>query len=221
MSTPALPTIHEESRRPSPVALPQALAAHGDALWISARDQPHIYALDRASWKVTAEHEAPGVPWSAVSTGTALAFTIGKGAEDDRYWCRFTPGSGFQKEPPVPCPDFTGSYLSHDGTHLYLSQWYRHRILELDDHGAIVRELPIDAEICGHTFRDGWLYVLRGTEKEGEAWTIARLDPRAESPVIEDLGLMPFACRSLTFDGQCFWTNHRAAGEIVSFTLLA
>jgi hypothetical protein len=38
-------------------------------------------------------------------------------------------------------------------------------------------------------------------------------------PKIEDLARVPFACRSLTFDGENFWTNHRAANEIVSFTL--
>jgi hypothetical protein len=38
-------------------------------------------------------------------------------------------------------------------------------------------------------------------------------------PKIEDIARVPFACRSLTFDSENFWTNHRAANEIVSFTL--
>ena len=85
------------------------------------------------------------------------------------------------------------------------------------------------------------MYVLRGTEnvprpadvkapptpeqfragaKVGEErWRIARLDPREDKPAVEDLAMVPFAARSLTFDGEKFWSNHRAANEIASFTL--
>ena len=63
------------------------------------------------------------------------------------------------------------------------------------------------------------IYVLRGTEQNGESWTIARLDPRQETPELEDIAIVPFACRSLTFDGEHFWTNHRAANEVISFAL--
>ena len=63
------------------------------------------------------------------------------------------------------------------------------------------------------------IYVLRGTEQGNEDWRIARLDPRQETPEIEDLALVPFQCRSLTFDGKHFWSNHRAANEIVSFAM--
>jgi hypothetical protein len=45
------------------------------------------------------------------------------------------------------------------------------------------------------------------------------LDPRQAQPKIEEIARVPFACRSLTFDGAAFWTNHRAANEIVSFAL--
>jgi hypothetical protein len=83
----------------------------------------------------------------------------------------------------------------------------------------ILREIPIGAEICGHAFVDGMIYVLRGTEQGNEDWRIARIDPRDETPEVEDLALVPFACRSLTFDGTNFWANHRAANEIVSFSL--
>jgi len=40
-----------------------------------------------------------------------------------------------------------------------------------------------------------------------------------ESPEVKDIAVVPFACRSLTFDGERFWANHRAADEIVSFRL--
>jgi len=117
------------------------------------------------------------------------------------------------------CPDFTGSFLSFGGEHYYLSQWYKGQIHQMDDTGKIGRTIEIGAEICGHTFVDGIIYVLRGAEKPNEEWRIARLDPREETPEIKDLAIVPFACRSLTFDGEHFWANHRAANETVAFDL--
>ncbi len=188
---------------------------------MGSRDLRRIYAIDAATWTLIQEMEAPGIPWAAVSTGDDLWFTIGEGPEDDRYLWRYVAGKGFSPTDRIPCPDFTGSYVSYDGEHLYLSQWYKHRILKLDSGGNILREIAIDAEICGHVFVDGLIYVLRGTEQGDEDWRIARLDPRQDTPEIADLARMPFPCRSLTFDGENFWTNHRAAGEIVSFAMPA
>ncbi|HWM26772.1 MAG TPA: hypothetical protein VNP98_18285 [Chthoniobacterales bacterium] len=219
MSSEALPAIIERRRLPSPAPTPQALAWQDGRLWMGSRDLRRIYAIDAGTWQLILEMEAPGIPWAAVSTGDDLWFTIGEGPEDDRYLWRYVAGKGFSAADRIPCPDFTGSYVSYDGEHLYLSQWYKHRILELDSIGNILREIAIDAEICGHVFVDGLIYVLRGTEQGNEDWRIARLNPRHESPAIEDLARMPFPCRSLAFDGEHFWTNHRAAGEIVSFAI--
>ncbi|HEV2840750.1 MAG TPA: hypothetical protein VGW39_05440 [Chthoniobacterales bacterium] len=217
MSARTLPAIIEKRRLPSPAVTPQAVAWHGGRLWMGSRDLRRIYSIDAKTWTVLEEAEAPGIPWAAVSKGDDLWFTIGEGSEDDRYLRRYLPGKGFSAAERVACPEFTGSYLSTDGDNLYLSQWYKHRILKLDSGGNILREIAIDAEICGHVFVDGLIYVLRGTEQGSEDWSIARLDPRDEAPEIKDLARVPFACRSLTFDGEHFWTNHRAANEIVSF----
>ena len=215
-----LPQVTEVRRRPSPAVTPQALAWHNGSLWMGSRDLRRIYAIDPETWAVREEHEAPGIPWAAASDGSALWFTLGLGADDDRYVRRYRPGGGFADESEqFPCPEFTGSYLSHDGTNLYLSQWYNQRILKLDATGAIMRVIDVGAEICGHTFVDGALYVLRGTEAGDEDWRIARLDPREETPAVEDLARMPFQCRSLTHDGEKFWSNHRAGNATVSFTL--
>jgi len=214
-----LPLIHQRRRLASPAITPQALAWHNNALWMGSRDLRRIYAIDVNTWTVFEETEAPGIPWSAVSTSDALRFTIGEGPEDDRYVHGYVPKSGFSKTGRIACPEFTGSYLSYDGDHVYLSQWYKHRILKLDADGNILRLMDVGAEICGHVFVDGSIYVLRGTEQGNEDWRIARLDPREETPKVEDLADVPFQCRSLTFDGANFWTNHRAANEIVSFTL--
>ena len=186
---------------------------------MGSRDLGRIYKIDMETWTLLEETEAPGIPWAAVSVGDVLRFTIGEGAKDDRYVRRFVPGKGFSQTERIACPDFTGSYLSFDGDHLYLSQWYKHRILKLDGGGNILRKIDIGAEICGHAFVDGLIYVLRGEETPNEDWRIASLDPRQEIPTVEDLAHVPFPCRSLTFDGTDFWTNHRAANEIVSFAL--
>src|SRR5215212_3041186 len=115
-----LPSIRESDRLHSPAATPQALAWHQGELWFGSRDLRRIYRMDRANWRVTEEMEAPGIPWAAVSDGDALWFTLGMGEDDDRYVRRFVPGKGFA-DYAIPCPDFTGSYLSYDGHHLYLS----------------------------------------------------------------------------------------------------
>lgn len=186
---------------------------------MGSRDLRRVYEIDPESWTVKQELEAPGIPWAAVSTGAALKFTLGEGPEDDRFVRSFVPGVGFSESERVACPELTGSYLSYDREHLYLSQWYKHRILELDASGGIVREFDLGAEICGHVFIDGFFYVLRGTEQGNEAWRIARFDPTEDVPRVEDLAAVPFQCRSLTFDGAHFWANHRAANETVSFDL--
>ena len=214
-----LPTIIEEGRFPSPVPTPQALAWDGNKLWMGSRDLRRIYVIDRKTWEVFDEKEPPGIPWAAVATNGTLRFTIGEGPNDDRYIRRFVPDVGFSEADKIACPEFTGSYLSYDGENLYLSQWYKHRILKLDGNGNIVRVIDVDAEVSGHAFVDGMVYVLRGTEQNGESWTIARLNPREEKPEVKDIAIVPFACRSLTFDGTNFWSNHRAANEIVSFAL--
>jgi hypothetical protein len=214
-----LSTVVEQGRFPSPAPTPQALAWNGNKLWMGSRDLRRIYVIDPKEWKVLEEKEPPGIPWAAVATNGTLWFTIGEGSNDDRYIRRFAPGTGFSEEEKITCPEFTGSYLSYDGESLHLSQWYKHRILKLDANGNITRVIDIGAEVSGHAFVDGMIYVLRGTEQNGESWTIARLDPREEKPEVKDVAIVPFACRSLTFDGTNFWSNHRAANEIVSFVL--
>src|SRR5438270_10565264 len=210
-----LPTIKERKRFRSPTVTPQALEWDGSVLWMSSRDLGTLFKIDINDWKAVEEIDPPGIVWAAVATNGAMHFTIGKGLNDDRYVYRYDSQNGFTKL--FTCPDFTGSYLSYDGENLYLSQWYEKRILKYDDQGNILREIDIGAEICGHTFVDGMIYVLRGVEKPNEDWRIARLDPREETPKVTDLAVVPFASRSLTFDGEHFWSNHRATNELVSF----
>jgi hypothetical protein len=219
MSSEPLRSIRERRRTASPAVTPQALAWHKGTLWMGSRDLRRIYGIEPDSWTVLQDAETPGIPWAATSAGDAVCFTLGEGAADDRYLRRYSPDSGFSENDRIPCPEFTGSYLSYDGRQVYLSQWYKHRILKLDGRGNILAAYDIGAEISGQTFFGGKIYVLRGTEQGGEDWRIARLDLQAPSLPVEDLAKVPFPCRSLAYDGTHFWTNHRAANEIVSFDL--
>jgi outer membrane protein assembly factor BamB len=213
--------VTEKRRITSPAITPQALTWDGrnKTLWIGSRDLSRIYAIDPQNGTVLKEQEAPGIPWAAVMLNGEFRFTIGVGPDDDRYIYRFTPEGGFSKM--FACPDFTGSYLSFDGKNLYMSQWYKKRVLMFDDEGCVIREIDVGAEICGHVFANGALYVLRGQEKPNEDWRIARLDSKEKIPAVQDIAVVPFASRSLTFDGELFWSNHRAKDTIISFALPA
>jgi hypothetical protein len=217
-----LPTITNEKRLTSPTITPQALAWDGKQFWMSSRDLGTLYKVDPESLKITGEIDPPGTVWAGVASNGSMYFTLGKGLNDDRYVYRYSPNEGFTKL--FACPDFSGSYLSYDGDDLSFSQWYTGHIHKVESSGKILRTINVGAEICGHTFVDGMIYVIRGKENKdlphkSEEWRIARLDPREETPKVEDLAVIPFASRSLTFDGKKFWSNHRAANETVSFTL--
>jgi outer membrane protein assembly factor BamB len=211
--------IVEKRRLSSPAMTPQALAweSRNKRLWMGSRDLRRIYAIDPENGTVLQEQETPGIPWAAVAINGELRFTIGEDPDDDRYVYRYTPKEGFSKI--FACPDFTGSYLSFDGNNLYLSQWYKKRVLKFDDKGNVIREIDAGGEICGHTFANGSLYILRGQEQPNEDWRIARVNLEKERLVVDDIAVVPFACRSLTFDGELFWSNYRAKDTIVSFTL--
>src|SRR6266481_6323467 len=133
MSKDALPSIKERRRERSPAVTPQALAWHQNTSWIGSRDLRRIYQIQPDTWELLNESEAPGIPWAATSTGKAICFNLGEGVDDDRYLRLYNPGNGFSATDRVPCPEFTGSYISYDGNHVYLSQWYEHRILKLDN----------------------------------------------------------------------------------------
>jgi len=211
--------IVEKRRLVSPAVTPQALAwdSRNKTLWMGSRDLRQIYAIDPENGTVLKQQEAPGIPWAAVALNGELRFTIGEGADDDRYIYRYTAADGFSKM--FACPEFTGSYLSFDGKNLYMSQWYKKRVLKFDEDGNVIREIAVGAEICGHAFVNGSLYVLRGQEQPNEDWRIARLNLEQGIPTVKDIAIVPFACRSLTFDGELFWSNYRAKDTVIAFAL--
>ncbi|MBV9007594.1 MAG: hypothetical protein JO354_00290 [Verrucomicrobia bacterium] len=214
--------VIELRRHRSLVITPQALAWDGEQMWLSSRDLGTLYTVDVGAWQIVNEIDPPGIVWAGVLTGDGWRFTLGKGLNDDRYIYRYSEKDGFTRL--FACPDFTGSYLSFDGDHYYLSQWYKGEIHQVDDSGKVLRTIDAGAEICGHTLADGVLYVLRGKENKNvpgktEEWRIARIHFQDADAAIEDLAVVPFASRSLAFDGTNFWSNHRGANETVSFAL--
>ncbi len=216
-----LPDVQEQKRFRSPTVTPQALAWDGKQLWVSSRDLGFFYKLSADGSEIVEEVDPPGVIWAAVATNGSMHVTIGKGLEDNRYVYRHNGKDGFTKL--FACPDFTGSYLSFDGENIYLSQWYEQRILKMDEQANVLGTINIGAEICGQTFANGALYVLRGTEnvprppyaggkptaerfksgvKEGEEqWWISRVNVADTTAEVVDVAKVPFAARSLTFDG--------------------
>src|SRR6478752_10637627 len=196
--------VIEKRRFASPATTPQALAwdSRNKKLWMGSRDLRRIYTIDPENGTVLKQQEAPGIPWAAVALNGELRFTIGEGADDDRYIYRYTPEAGFSKM--FACPEFTGSYLSFDGKNLYMSQWYKKRVLMFDDQGNVIREINVGAEISGHTFANGSLYVLRGQEQPNEDWRIAQLNPEEETPAAKDIAFSPSACGPRTSAADFF-----------------
>lgn len=214
-----LPNIIERKKIKSPTITPQALVWDEKQFWLSSRDLGTLGKIDKQTWAIVDEVDPPGVVWAGVSLGDGeMRFTLGKGLNDDRFIYSYSPNEGFEKR--FACPDFTGSYLGFDGNHLHMSQWYEKHILVFDEKGTVLRKIDIGEEICGFTFVDGDIYVIRGVENKNapnksEEWKIARV----RDAKVEDVAAVPFAARSLAFDGENFWSNHRAANEIISFAL--
>ena len=92
------------------------------------------------------------------------------------------------------------------------------RILKFDDQGNVIREIDVGADIWSRLCQRLALRFAR-TGTSNEDWRIARLNPQEDTRVAEDIAVVPFASRSLTFDGELFWSNHRAKDTIISFAL--
>ena len=207
--------IKELSRLPSPAPRPQALACDGTTLWMGSLETQRLYAIDTEHWTVGEEAQAPGRPYGLAVVGDELRALCGTPEDDDRYIHRFVPGHGFKKL--FACPEDTGSQLSYDGEFLYMSQWYKRRILELDAQGSVRRTIALNHQICGQVIVDGAFYAVTVEDETTNDYWLTRVDARGDSVECKDLLRIPFAARALAFDGERFWTNHRENHEIVAF----
>ena len=204
--------IAELVRRASPAPLPQAIACDGARLWIGARDQRRLYALDPQRWSVREEIPVPGKPWGMTVAGDELRVILGQTDEDHRVIYRIGPARAAQRGPA--CPDDTGSHLSFDGARLFVSQWYRKRIVAVDESGRPESVIELPHEICGHTRVDGRFYCVTTDDETSGSYFLTRVEADGRS---EDLAAIRFDARGLAFDGERFWTNHREAHQTVAF----
>ncbi|GAC1392804.1 MAG: hypothetical protein NVSMB31_11340 [Vulcanimicrobiaceae bacterium] len=210
--------VKEQQRFPSPGARPQPLAFDGKSLWMGSWDTDSIYEIDPKTGTMLQEITAPGKPYGLAVLGNELRVVVSIGEEDDRFFFRFIPGSGFDLASKTPCPDFTGSHFASDGTLLYLAQMHNRRVLVMHANGEIEREIPLTGPIGGLGVRDGHLYVIAADE-EFENLQFATLKAGEETSEIQEIAAIPFGARSLAFDGHAWWTCEREENQIVSFTV--
>lgn len=213
----SLPNIAELRRLPSPAPLPQSLGFNGDTLWMGSRETRRMYAIDPQTWAARDEGEAPGTPWGLTIAGDELRVICGEGPDDNRFVRRFIPGRGWPSSGRFACPDDTGSYLGFDGDRLYITQWYRKQILTIDEAGTVGTIIGLPHEVCGCVVVEGRFFLVTTDDETTTDYWLTRVDARGASPVIADVARIGFAARSLAFDGERFWTNHRERHEIVAF----
>jgi hypothetical protein len=209
-------SITEIFRLPSPAPKPQSIASDGTTLWMGSRETCRLYAIDRLTWSARDEAQAPSVPWGMTVVGDELRVIYG-GDDDDRSVHRFIPGRGFQKHGSFRAPEGTGSQLGWDGDVLYISQWYNKRILGVDAEGKVLSSVEVPHGICGQVVVGGRFYLVTTDDQDNGPYWLTRVDARGATPVCDDLAIIPFPARALTFDGERFWTNHREADQIVAF----
>lgn len=210
--------VKERDRHPSPGGRPQPLAFHGNTLWTGSWDTNRLHAIDPQTWRVVDEIAVPGRPYGLAAMGGELRVVVSIGDDDDRYFYRFTPGQGFDSSSKTACPELTGSHLASDGTTLYLAQMTFKKILALDAEGAIVREVALPTRCAGMGFRNHTFHII-ACDDEFENLELATLDVESAAPQALPLAGIPFDARSLAFQDGAWWTSHREASEIVSFTM--
>jgi hypothetical protein len=128
------------------------------------------------------------------------------------------PRQGFDPSFCVPCPDGVGSHLSHDGATLVLSQWYPQKLVSIGADGKPGRVIALPHQVVGHCFASGAFWLATTTDEESATeFFLERCDPATGR--CETVAQIGFSVRALAFDGQNFWTNHREANQIVSFTV--
>jgi hypothetical protein len=211
--------ITELLRLDAPCPKPQALAFDGTALWIGSILTQRLYAVDPQHWTLRDEFAVPGKPWGMTVAGDELWVVLGETDEDNRVIRRVVPGHGVHADGAIPCPEDTGSQLSYDGERLYVSQWYKQRILALADDGTVTSVIALPHQICGQVVVDGRFYCLTTDDENSHRYFITRVDARHGEPVIDDLATLDFDARALAYDGERFWTNHREANQTVAFAL--
>lgn len=216
-ATKPMKSITENKRVASPAPRPQSLAWDGRTLWMGSISTNRIYQIDTNNWRVVYETDAPGTPWGMTLAGSALCLISGEDPEDNRYLRRFEKSTGFDPDYRVTCPDFTGSQLGYHDGKIHLSQWYNKVVLQLDESGHPTKTYNSLRGICGQLILDGYIYLANTDDEETNEYFLSRIG--ITTGTFEDVAKIPFPARALAHDGTQFYTNHRAASEIVAFSI--
>lgn len=195
--------------------MPQGLAWHNGNLWMGSMTNKTIHQIDPNTGDSIWETPAPGTPFGITSVGDELRVLCGETEEDFRIIRRLVPSEGFNSNFNLPCPQDTGSQLSFNGRQLHVSQWYNKVVLAIDDYGNVQKSYESPHGIAGQVIIDKRIYLVTTDNEETNEYFLTRID--LESDNATDIAKIPFPARALAFDGQNFWTNHRAADQIVSF----
>jgi hypothetical protein len=212
-------TIQQVNRRSAPAGRPFGLAFLDGTLWVGSWDTDKIYALDPQAWTVRREVEAPGRPYGIVALGNELRVVIAHGEEEDRYLYRLDPREGFDLASKTPCPDFTGSFLTSDGSTLYLGQMGFRRILILKPDATAEREIALPTRCAGLAFGPDRRFYMISADEEFEQLQFGTLDISKEAPPFEAISPLPEEARGLLHHGNAWWTSLRDANEVASFTV--
>lgn len=195
--------------------MPQGLAWHNGNLWMGSMTNKTVHQIDPNTGNSIWETAAPGTPFGITSVGGELRVLCGETEEDFRIIRRLVPNEGFNSNFNLPCPQDTGSQLSFNGRQLHVSQWYNQVVLAIDDNGNVQKSYESPHGIAGQVIIDKRIYLVTTDNEETNEYFLTRID--LESDTATDIAKIPFPARALAFDGQNFWTNHRAADQIVSF----
>lgn len=213
-----LTAIQELRRLEAPAPEPQALACDGTHVWLSSRVTKEIHVLQAADWCVKRDYRAPGTTYGMAVVRNELRAITGE-ENDDRHLRRFLAESGFVHG-RAPLPEDTGSYVTYGEGQLYLTQWYKQRLLLIDDQARVTKAFGVPHQVCGCAAIGGGIVDLLTTDDEETLdYFITRVDLSGAEPAFTDVAHVPFHARSLAWDGANYWTNHREAHEVVVFKL--
>lgn len=198
------------SERPKPTTSTVGLAWDGTRLWAGDWEEQRIVSLD-VRGVVAASFLAPGRVYGLAFSDRILHAVIGHAESDDRSIHSFDPATSAWGKRILRCPDATGSHLAWDGGHLWLSQRYAMRLLQLHEDGTVKHVIELPWEVTGFTWRGATAWLNVRPEKGRSS--LAILAPGADLPDVVEHFERSLA--SLADDGTGFWTSELRGKSIL------
>lgn len=198
------------TERPKPSAATVGLAWDGTRLWAGDWEECFIATL-YPDGGLADRFAAPGRVYGLAFDDHMLRAVIGHPESDDRSIHSFDPANAAWQKRPHACPDATGSHLAWDGGHLWLSQRYAKRLLQLHEDGTVKHTIDLPWEVTGFTWRGATAWLNVRPEK-GKS-SLATMAPGADRPdVVKNFGS---SLVSLADDGSGFWMAQLGGANIL------